>query len=145
MPKPNIASVLKGEIARIARKEIRQEVEALKKADRQRRLQIAQLNKVIRELQQALKHAQRTTRPEQAKPSKGETGALRFSPGRLKAQRRKLGLSAEVFGRLVGVSALSVYNWEREKARPSAENLAAIASLRGLGKRAIEARLGKLA
>jgi DNA-binding transcriptional regulator YiaG len=143
MPKPNIASVLKSEIARIARKEIRQEVEALRNADRQRRAHVAELTKAVKELQRALKQAPRAA-PSAEKSPKQETGTLRFSPARLRAQRQKLGLSAEVFGKLIGVSALSVYNWEREKTRPSAENLAAIAALRGLGKRAIETRVTSL-
>jgi DNA-binding XRE family transcriptional regulator len=142
--KPNIASVLKSEIARVARKEIRQEVEALKNADRQRRSQVAELNKLVKELQRALKQVQRMAPPPPQTPPNQGPGNLRFSPARLKAQRQKLGLSAEAFGKLVGVTGLSVYNWERAKTRPSADKLAAIASLRRVGKRAIEARIAEV-
>lgn len=66
---------------------------------------------------------------------------LRFSPTRLAAQRKKLGLSAREFGQLIGVSALSVYKWEQGKARPRAKQLGAMASIRGIGKREAAARL----
>ena len=59
-------------------------------------------------------------------------------------QRERLGLSAEDFGKLLGVSAQSIYNWEHEKARPRAEQLAKVAALRGIGKREAKARLDQL-
>jgi len=42
-----------------------------------------------------------------------ETGAVqrRFSPARLAATRKKLGLSAADFGALIGVSGQSIYKW----------------------------------
>jgi transcriptional regulator with XRE-family HTH domain len=46
---------------------------------------------------------------------------------------------------LIGVSMQSVYNWERKKATPRKEQLAAIASLRGIGKKAVLQRMDELA
>jgi DNA-binding XRE family transcriptional regulator len=48
---------------------------------------------------------------------------------------RALGLSAAEYGKLVGVTAQSVYNWERGGATPRGDQLARIASLRAIGKR----------
>ena len=59
-------------------------------------------------------------------------------------QRERLGLSAENFGKLLGVSAQSIYNWEHEKARPRAEQVLKVAALRGIAKREAEARLDHL-
>ncbi len=59
-------------------------------------------------------------------------------------QRERLGLSADDFGKLLGVSAQSIYNWEHEKARPRAEQLSKVAALRGIGKREAKARLEQL-
>jgi DNA-binding transcriptional regulator YiaG len=145
MAKANIASVLKEEIARIARKEIRQEVEPLRKANAQYRVRIAELKRHVEQLERELKRASRA-RPgakEEALGSGSDT-KHRFSPARLKTQRQKLGLSAELFGRLVGVSGLTIYNWESGKTRPNPDNLAAISSLRGLRKRALQARIESL-
>ena len=51
----NIASALKEEIARIARKEIRAETEALKKASSRYRAEIADLKRRLAALEQKLK------------------------------------------------------------------------------------------
>jgi transcriptional regulator with XRE-family HTH domain len=46
----------------------------------------------------------------------------------------RLGLSAGDFGKLVGVSANSVYAWESGSTIPRREQLAKIAALRAVGK-----------
>jgi transcriptional regulator with XRE-family HTH domain len=53
----------------------------------------------------------------------------------VRAQRERLGLSAADYAKLVGVSSLTIYNWEHGKTRPRAEQLAALVALRGIGKR----------
>jgi len=70
-----------------------------------------------------------------------EPGGPRFSPVWVSHQREKLGLSAADFGRLVGVSGLSIYNWEKGKVRPRRKQVEALASLRGVGKREARMRL----
>jgi len=40
----------------------------------------------------------------------------------------------------MGVSAQSIYNWERKKAAPRKEQLAALVAFRSLGKREVSAR-----
>ena len=60
------------------------------------------------------------------------------------SNRKRLGLSAADFGLLVGASGQSVYAWEQGKARPRGKNLAAIAALRGVGKREVVERLATL-
>ena len=59
--------------------------------------------------------------------------------------RERLGLSVGDFGKLLGVSAQSIYNWERETAYPRGEQLAKLAALRSIGKREAQARLAQLA
>ena len=41
----------------------------------------------------------------------------------------------------MGVSALTVYNWEHQKSRPQKAQLAALVAIRGIGKREALARL----
>ena len=65
----------------------------------------------------------------------------RFSARSVKSQRRRSGLSAVEYAQLVGVSALSVYNWEQGKTRPRKEQLASLVALRGIGKRDAHAKL----
>ena len=140
---PNLAVVLKEEIARIARKSVRPEVESLKKAVSAQRSQIAELKRQVQDQERALRALRKAAaRPAPAEPA--ATSRLRFSPARLAAQRQRLGLSAELFGRLVGTSGQTIYLWERGKSRPGADKLAEIAALRAIGKRQLAARLAAL-
>lgn len=145
---PNIAVVLKGEIARIARKEIRAETQEFRKASAQHRAHIAALRRRIDDLERQLKRVGKSTgrasvaRTEEEEEDQGTP--RRFSAARLAAQRNKLGLSAADFAALLGVSGQSVYKWEHGEARPRARQLEAIAELRGIGKREAAARLEKL-
>ena len=131
---PNIASILKSEIARVARKEVRAEVESLKKAVNTHRSEIAALKRRAQALEQELKRIQKS-QPKPEPLAAPETGKpLRFSAKGLAKQRERLGLSAEAVGKLVGASSQSVYNWEDGKSRPRVAHLPAIAALRGLSK-----------
>jgi DNA-binding transcriptional regulator YiaG len=143
---PNIAVVLKDEIARIARKEVRAETQDFKKASAQYRAHIAALRRRIEELERQLKRASKSTRgnPEAAEAEAEAHTSRRFSAARLAAQRHKLGLSAADFAALLGVSGQSVYKWEHGEARPRARQLEAIAALRGIGKREAANRLAQL-
>ncbi len=142
---PNIASVLKGEIVRLARKEVRNETEGLKKASAQYRSDIAALKRQVASLGKHLARAAKKGASEVASTAEGEpTARLRFSAKRLAAQRKKLGLSAGDMGALVGVSAQSIYNWEAGKSKPRYQQLVAIAALRAVGKRQANAQLAQL-
>jgi len=143
---PNIAAVLKDEIARIARKEARAQTAEFKKASAQYRAHIAALRRRIDELERQVKRAGKAAAKSDSEAGDDEDQgtARRFSATRLAAQRRKLGLSAADFAALIGVSGQSVYKWEHGEARPRARQLEAIAALRGIGKREAAARLERL-
>lgn len=140
---PNIAAVLKEEIARIARKESRRESAGPKKAVATHRSEIAALKRRIQVLEQALRRVQSSRRGAAAAPV-APAGNLRFSGKGLAAQRKRLGISADACGKLLGVSGQSVYLWESGRARPSPKNLEGIAALRQLGRRAVADRLAAL-
>jgi DNA-binding transcriptional regulator YiaG len=141
---PNIASILKAEITRVARKELRGELQSLKKATASYRSDIADLKRRARALEQQVKRLGKT-RGQAAAETDEEPGAhLRFSAKGLASQRRRLGLSAEACGALIGTTGQSVYKWESGKIRPRARHLPAIAALRKMGKREAAARLAAL-
>lgn len=143
---PNIALVLKEEIARLARKEIRAETQEFKKTSAQYRAHIAALRRRIEVLERQMKRASKPDGRATLEPEGDDEGSTsrRFSATRLAAQRQKLGLSAADFATLLGVSGQSVYKWEHGESRPRARQLEAIAALRGIGKREAAARLEKL-
>lgn len=144
---PNIASVLKEEIARVARKEVRGEMLKLKKASTQYRGEIAALKRRAQALEQQIgKLRKADSKKPRAAPSGTEaTTALRFSAKGLAKQRQRLGISAASAAALMGVSALSVYKWEGGNTRPRASQLPAIAALRKLSKKEALSRLEQLA
>ena len=134
---PNIASLLKSEIARVARKEVKAETATLKKSTTRYRSEIAALKRQLAEMKKALRQLSGGRKSQLAPASDSESAGVkrRFSPKRLAGQRKRLGLSAEGLGLLIGVSGQSIYHWEQGKSRPRASQLAAIAALRTLGKK----------
>ena len=142
---PNIATVLKDEILRLARKEVRRELEGLKKASAQYRSDIAALKRQVAALAKQQARIVKNVPGKVAPAEEGEgTTKFRFSAKRFATQRAKLGLSAGDMGTLIGVSAQTIYNWEAEKSRPRQQQLAAIAAVRKLGKREIKAQLAPI-
>ena len=142
---PNIASVLKDEIARVARKQVRSELEGLKKAVATYRTEIASLKRRAHLFEQELRRLGKAL--PKAKPVGQEDAssrAIRFSAKGLASHRKRLGLSADECGLLIGASGQSVYNWEAAKARPRDVHLAAIAALKTIGKKEAAARLKAL-
>lgn len=142
---PNFNALFKTEVARLARKEIRAEVGATKKAAAQLRHDVAALKRHIAVLEKkvAFLEKQEGRRLAVAAPAAAPKGT-RFSPVWVKADRKRVGLSAKDYGRLVGVSGLTIYNWESGKSKPREKQLAAWAAVRGLGKREVQRRLAVL-
>ncbi len=142
---PNIASILKSEIARVARKEVRGETLGLKGAVSACRAEIAALKRRTEALEKELRllsKANAKAAPVEANEVSAQK--LRFSAKGLASQRKRLGISADDCGLLLGASGQSIYNWEAGKARPRAAHLPSIAALRTFGKREAAARLGLL-
>lgn len=139
---PNVAAILKEEIVRLARKEIKREQVATRKFIARQRKDIADLKLRVATLTREVGAGARRQRAAAAQADAGEDGPrVRFSAKGLQSLRARLGLSAGDFAQLVGVSAQSVYNWEHENSSPRAAQLAALASLRKIGKREAQARL----
>lgn len=143
----DIASMFKSEIARLSKKTVRQHTEALRSATTAHRHQLAALKKQVAGLERELSKLRRVAVPKAVeKPAEDvDTGKVRFVAKGLKSLRTRLGLSAEDFARLIDVSTQSIYNWEARKTTPRPAQVAAIAALRGLGKKDASARLELIA
>ena len=143
---PTLASVLKTEISRLAKKEVRAETASLKKGSAQHRRDIAQLKRQMATLERkvALLEKNAWTKPVPAAEAEVEAGNVRYSAKGLATHRSKLGLSAKDYGKLIGVSPLTIYNWEKEETRPRDEQLAKIVAVRGMGKREALKRLEQM-
>jgi DNA-binding transcriptional regulator YiaG len=144
---PNLAAVLRQEVCRLAEREIKSQTSATKQALVQFRRDIADLKRQVREQAKeiAVLKAQERKRLRQPSAKAGESPVnVRFSPRSVKAQRRRLRLSAAEYGKLVGVSGLTIYHWEHGQARPQKRRLAALVAIRGLGRREALEKLGLL-
>ena len=139
---PNIASVLKDEISRVARKELRHETETLKKSSAQYRSDIAGLKRRVAALEQQVARLGKARTPALKPPE--QATPLRYSARGFSAQRQRLGLSGPEMAALLGVSLQTVYNWEAGKSRPRQQLMAAIGSVRRMGRREALAKLGEL-
>ena len=142
---PNIAAVLKEEIVRLARREIRRQTNALKKAS-------AQYRKDIAEMKRRLADLHRKVSPLEKQVLKGvssqipelEAERVRFTAKGLRSQRKRLGLSAADYGKLIGVTGQTIYSWEGETSHPRKQQFGPIAALRHIGKQEALARLEQL-
>ena len=138
----NITGVLKDEIRRlcvailaIAKREVKLETSKTDRAIVQCRRDIAHLNRLLAEQAKKIASLQRHAEKPAAQPTEKAAEMLRFSARSVKAQRTRLGLSASNYGKLVGVSPLTIYAWEQGKSRPHKAKFAALVAVRGIGKR----------
>lgn len=144
----NFVVVLKSEITRVARKEVRAQNSQLKKASSQNRTEVAALKRRVLELEKLVKGLAKRG-PKSIAPT--DVGAddgpalHRYSAKGFAAQRKRLGLSAADLGVLLGVSNQSVYKWEEAKRRPRASNMSAIAALRRMSKTEAAEKLASIA
>ena len=139
-----LATVLRDEIRRLARREINADLASVRKASAQLRRDIAALkreNASLRRKVEFLEKREKRRLDEPTTTADGPPEGTRFSTRSLKAQRRRTGLSQAEYGRLIGVSTLTMNHWENGKARPSAKHLARIVELRGIGKREAQRQL----
>lgn len=141
----NIATVLRQEIIRLARKEARAITKSLHKASGQHRKGIAELKRQIAKASAEIGRLQRQASKGGAAPvAEVKIEKVRFSAASVIAQRKRLGLSAADFGKLVGVTAHTVYKWEHGTSRPRSAQLAALGAVRRIGKTVANARLEQL-
>jgi DNA-binding transcriptional regulator YiaG len=147
---PNLQSVLKEEITRIARKEAKKLSEPLRKQVSTQRRDIAELKRQCADLMRGQsvinKAAKKSSGPAPherlSEVVDATTAKARFSPSRLALMRERFELSAEALGPLLNVSGQTVRNWEKEVSRPKPEQVQRLAQIRKLGKRGVQELIG---
>ena len=154
----SLATVLTEEVCALARRELRRQTAPADKAAARCERDIAALKRQLQALQRELsalpgpatgegkktarrKSPRRTSAQKAHAKSPSAKSASKFSAGELKAHRERLGLSADRYGKLIGVSGLSIYNWEQGKARPRSSSIDAWTAIRRIGKREAAKRL----
>ena len=145
---PNIAQLLKDEISRLARKEVRaasapllQQIRELKKTNRQQREAIDLLLRRVDQLQ-AL-----TSSPTDKilkAPAIETDRQIRLSGTSIKKHRKRLGLSQGELGQLLNVSTNTIVRWEQDKSKPREAYRSGIAQLRTMGVREVKKLLASV-
>ncbi len=153
----NMAKVLKDEISRIAKRELRADIVSIKKDTARLKRDIAalkrRLNAVERDNRQLAKQAAKTETVEKAEaptaplptPDEGELKRFRPTGRTIITLRNKLGLTQGALGKLLGVTAQSVYQYETREGRLNLRppTKVALARIRKIGKRQARKLLGK--
>ena len=146
---PNFALLLKEEIRRLARKEIKSSTDPLKK-------EIVRLRKTVRELRERIQSAERSgsgaPRRKQAVASDTSESDKRWvRKSRMTAQtirelRERLRLSQAGLAKLLGVSMLAVYQWEHSEGTLNlrSKRREALLSVRGMGLREAQRKLEEI-
>jgi DNA-binding transcriptional regulator YiaG len=143
---PNLLGLLNDEIRRLARREVRALTRKTRRLTAQHRRDLAAIKRLVAALARTVAFLEKQVKRRVAgPPAPREIKGVRFSARSARAQRARLGLSAKNFGKLVGVTALTIYSWESGKSRPRAQQVASLASVRHLGKREARTRLEMLA
>ena len=142
---PNIAKVLKDEMARIARREAntavapaRKPAAGLKRSAAELKRKVAALEKEVRWLRKMVAGL----RPA-APTSDAAAAKARLTAKGMRSLRRKLRLTGQEFAQLVGVTGQAVYAWEKADGplKVRSRTRAAILAVRGIGAREAKRRL----
>jgi transcriptional regulator with XRE-family HTH domain len=141
----NIASVLKEEITRLARKEIKSETEVLKKAASQYRSEIVDLKRRAVALEKQLSKLGKEVGGNTPPKSEVSPDKIRFVAKGFKSMRQKLGITAKETSVLLDISAPTIYNWEAGISKPKQPQLIRIAHLRTMNKKDVADVLAHLA
>ena len=135
---PNIGAVLKEEIQRLARKEVRAAVNPLKKRVAELARTNATLKRTVPQLEKTVARLEVEARArllEGVQKGAKDTKGTRLGPRSIAAQRKRLKLSRKDFGKLVGVTSNSIYLWETGDVSPREKSRAVLVGLREIGVR----------
>ena len=140
---PNLNQILREEIVRISKREINQQVKALKS-------QLVEMRKTAREQRRRIEQLEKELAGKADKErviaprTVNEDDDVRVPRGSVRKHRERLGLSQREMAQLLDVSALTVSNWETERTSPSGKNKLGFAELRKMGAREVWNRLERL-
>ncbi len=133
-------AVLRTEIVRLAKKEVRSACQGLAREVRRLRRKVSGLSKAVGSLESSTARlaASQPQGPARLEADAAEVEKARLSPGLIKKLRSRLKISQAELAKLVGVSAPAVAFWEQGRSRPTQAKKSRIVALRGLGRRGVK-------
>jgi DNA-binding transcriptional regulator YiaG len=146
---PNVEKVLKGEIARISRKEVQFAIGGIEKSNRNLRKSVVDLKKRVASLEKENKQLIAETRRPQVESVKEHSengGRARFTSKGIRSLRSRLRLSQADFAKLAGATTHAVYLWEKKQGPLNLRDKTkeSILSIRGLGAKEARMKLDEL-
>ncbi len=140
-----IESVIKSEIVRLAKHEVRSVFRPLRKEVWGMKLKLSDLIKNFTVLDRLAKEISKAKSAEpKLEASPEEVKASRLTPDRIAGLRKKLGISQRELGILVEASLGAVASWEKGKFKPQGEKKAALVALRKVRKRDVRKMLKEM-
>lgn len=138
-----IESVMKEEISRLARKEVKASVVPLKKEVTKLRLRVSQLEKRLGVLDRETSRVIEAEKKKlgELKAPEDEVKAARINGRWVQSLRQKLNVSQNELAQLLGISVSGVRTWEYDISKPRGKNRAALVALRKLGRRDVKRML----
>ena len=134
-----IESIIKFEITRLAKYEVRSVYRPLRKEVWGMKLKLSNLMKSFTVLDRMAKGLAKTkTTEHKLEATPEEVKASRLTPERIRGLRKKLGISMRELGVLVGATLGAVQSWERGKFKPQGERKAVLVALRKVRKREVK-------
>ena len=134
-----VEGIIKSEIVRLARREIRKisvplgrDVWFLKSAVSRLRKAVLTLQRITASQQKEL---EKRKVPLEASPE--EIKVSRFSPRLIRSLRGHLGITQRELATLTGVTVGAAHHWESGKVKPNMEEKAVMVALRKLGRREV--------
>ena len=142
---PNIATLLKEEISKIARKEVQDQVRELKQTVREQRDAINRLEKQVGSAKAAAKSAAAKPAAKVRKPAGigDRRKQRRIAPNTIKKHRKRLKLSQAELGEILNVSTNTVLRWEAGTSKPRRKHLPGLDELRTISMRELKKKLSK--
>lgn len=140
-----VETILKSEIVRLAKREMKQVFVPLGRQVRSLKTTMSQLRKGVQGLQRQVAQQGRMTGgqrlPLEASPE--EMKKARFSPRLIKSLRKKLGVTQKEMALLAGVTVGAIFQWEKGIFEPRGEKKKILVALRKLRRREAKKLLGE--
>jgi DNA-binding transcriptional regulator YiaG len=113
-----LESIIKSEIQRLAKRQLRAAFIPLRREVRAMRLKLSGLSKRFSLLDRLAKEQMEKAPKPRLAATPEEVKASRFTPDRIRRLRNKLGMSQRGLGILTGASLGAVLSWEKGKFKP---------------------------
>lgn len=140
-----VEAIIKAEIVRLARKELRQNTRPLGREVRSLKSTVSQLRKTVSGLQRfaAQQAKEMGSEKVELEATPEEMKGSRFSPRLIRSLRKRLGVTQKELAALAKVTVGAIYQWEKGIFEPRGDKKRILVALRRLGRREARKLLGE--